>query len=170
MKTGEGKTLVASLPLYLNALKGKGAHLVTVNDYLARRDAGWMGPLFHRLGLSVGVIAHETSVLYDPDYLDETHSDSRLQHFRPVSRTEAYRDDDALQAEALDLRAHDCRVKDAKAVIVDEFTGRLMPGRRWSAGVHQAVEAKEGLQVAQEQKTGATIALQTYFRLFEKLA
>jgi len=290
MKTGEGKTLVASLPLYLNALKGKGAHLVTVNDYLARRDAGWMGPLFHRLGLSVGVIAHETSVLYDPDYLDETHSDSRLQHFRPVSRTEAYRADitygtnnefgfdylrdnmagdlamcvqrelsyaivdevdsilideartpliisgqgedstdkyyqyarlaarlqeeedytvelkhrsaslteegiakmerwsgvpniydlehvveahqinQALKAKALYLRDRDYLVKDAKVVIVDEFTGRLMPGRRWSDGLHQAVEAKEGLKVEQEQKTMATITLQNYFRLYEKLA
>src|ERR1700687_1507369 len=90
MKTGEGKTLVASLPLYLNGLGGKGAHLVTVNDYLARRDAGWMGPVFHLLGLSLAVIAHDTSVLYDPDYSDEAHTDPRLQHFRPVSRREAY--------------------------------------------------------------------------------
>ncbi len=90
MKTGEGKTLVASLPLYLNGLSGKGAHLVTVNDYLARRDAGWMGPVFHLLGLSIAVIAHDTSVLYDPDYVDEAHTDPRLQHFRPVSRREAY--------------------------------------------------------------------------------
>src|SRR5438309_1107842 len=90
MKTGEGKTLVATLALYLNALQGKGAHLVTVNDYLARRDAGWNGPLYHLLGMSVGVIAHEMSLVYDPDYLDETHPDPRLQHFRPVTRREAY--------------------------------------------------------------------------------
>ncbi|MBO0745998.1 MAG: preprotein translocase subunit SecA, partial [Candidatus Dormibacteraeota bacterium] len=95
MKTGEGKTLVATLPLVLNALAGKGAHLVTVNDYLARRDAGWMGPLYTALGLTVGVIHSpqiglEGSYVYDPDYVDETHSDERLQHMRPVSRHEAY--------------------------------------------------------------------------------
>ncbi|HZU17252.1 MAG TPA: preprotein translocase subunit SecA, partial [Candidatus Dormibacteraeota bacterium] len=98
MKTGEGKTLVASLPLVLNALEGRGAHLVTVNDYLARRDAGWMGPIYHLLGLSVGVIVGDphmpdSSFVYDPDYLDETHPDPRLQHLRPVSRAEAYRCD-----------------------------------------------------------------------------
>src|ERR671923_388543 len=96
MKTGEGKTLVASLPLYLNALSGRGAHLVTVNDYLARRDAGWMGPVFHLLGLSVGVVVPgppmqpPTGFVYDPEVLDETHPDPRLQHFRQVSRREAY--------------------------------------------------------------------------------
>src|SRR5213083_2745060 len=101
MKTGEGKTLVASLALFLNALAGKGAHLVTVNDYLARRDAGWMAPVYHLLGLSVGVIKAELrdgsgnvtesgSFLYDPDFTDESHSDPRLQHFRPVTRAEAY--------------------------------------------------------------------------------
>src|SRR5256886_12272191 len=98
MKTGEGKTLVASLPLVLNALQGRGAHLVTVNDYLARRDAGWMAPLYHALGLSVGVIVGDPnqpngSFVYDPDYLDETHPDERLQHLRPASRHEAYRCD-----------------------------------------------------------------------------
>jgi preprotein translocase subunit SecA len=290
MKTGEGKTLVASLPLYLNGLSGKGAHLVTVNDYLARRDAGWMGPVFHLLGLSLGVIAHDTSVLYDPDYFDEAHTDPRLQHFRPVSRREAYAADitygtnnefgfdylrdnmaqdlanctqrelnfaivdevdsilideartpliisgqgeestdkyyeyaryaarlteeedftvelkhksasltedgiakmerwakipniydlenvveahqinQALKAKALYLRDREYLVKDGEIVIVDEFTGRLMPGRRWSDGLHQAVEAKEGLKVQQEQKTLATITLQNYFRLYHKLA
>src|SRR6266536_444645 len=98
MKTGEGKTLVASLPLVLNALRGRGAHLVTVNDYLARRDAGWMGPLYHLLGLSVGVVVGDPnqpdgSFVYDPEYLDETHPDSRLQHLRPAPRAEAYRCD-----------------------------------------------------------------------------
>ena len=290
MKTGEGKTLVASLPLYLNGLGGKGAHLVTVNDYLARRDAGWMGPVFHLLGLSIAVIAHDTSVLYDPDYIDEAHTDPRLQHFRPVSRQEAYAADitygtnnefgfdylrdnmaqdlaycsqrelnyaivdevdsilideartpliisgqgeestdkyyeyaryaarlveeedftvelkhksasltedgiakmerwakipniydlenvveahqinQALKAKALYLRDREYLVKDGEIIIVDEFTGRLMPGRRWSDGLHQAVEAKEGLKVQQEQKTLATITLQNYFRLYEKLA
>src|SRR6266566_2168434 len=95
MKTGEGKTLVASLPLVLNALDGRGVHLVTVNDYLARRDAGWMAPLYHALGLSIGVIVGDPnqpngSFVYDPEYLDETHPDERLQHLRPASRDEAY--------------------------------------------------------------------------------
>src|SRR6185437_2471743 len=89
MKTGEGKTLVASLALYLNALAGKGVHLVTVNDYLARRDAGWMAPLYHLLGLSVGVNVSSTGTyIYDPDFVDETHPDSRLQHLRPVTKKE----------------------------------------------------------------------------------
>ncbi|HVH66149.1 MAG TPA: hypothetical protein VM674_08940, partial [Candidatus Acidoferrum sp.] len=93
MKTGEGKTLVASLALYLNALAGKGVHLVTVNDYLARRDAGWMGPIYHALGMSVGVIVPAATYIYDPDYVDETHPDPRLQHMRPASKHEAYRAD-----------------------------------------------------------------------------
>ena len=91
MKTGEGKTLVASLALYLNALAGKGVHLVTVNDYLARRDAGWMAPIYHLLGMSVGVnVGTAGTFVYDPEYLDETHPDSRLQHLRPASKKEAY--------------------------------------------------------------------------------
>src|SRR6202022_4420954 len=91
MKTGEGKTLVASLALYLNALAGKGVHLVTVNDYLARRDAGWMAPIYHMLGLSGGVTVGTTATyVYDPEYVDETHPDARLQHLRPASKREAY--------------------------------------------------------------------------------
>src|SRR5215510_174147 len=92
MKTGEGKTLVATLPLYLNALEGKGAHLVTVNDYLAKVGAGWMGPIYHRLGLSVGFIAHDYSALYDPDFIDieANQEDTRLVHWRPSARREAY--------------------------------------------------------------------------------
>src|SRR6202022_2190844 len=87
MKTGEGKTLVASLPLYLNSLAGKGVHLVTVNDYLARRDAGWMAPIYHLLGMSVGVnVGTNATYVYDPEYVDETQPDSRLQHLRPVSK------------------------------------------------------------------------------------
>src|SRR5712691_10621450 len=98
MKTGEGKTLVASLPLVLNALLGRGAHLVTVNDYLARRDAGWMAPLYHVLGLTTGIVVgdpqqQDGSFTYDPEYLDETHPDDRLQHLKPISRAEAYRCD-----------------------------------------------------------------------------
>jgi preprotein translocase subunit SecA len=290
MKTGEGKTLVASLPLYLNGLSGKGAHLVTVNDYLVRRDAGWMGPVFHLLGLSIAIIGHDTSAIFDPDYIDEAHTDPRLQPFRPVSRQEAYAADitygtnnefgfdylrdnmaqdlaycsqralnfaivdevdsilideartpliisgqgeestdkyyeyaryaarlveeedftvelkhksasltedgiakmerwakipniydlenvveahqinQALKAKALYLRDREYLVKDGEIVIVDEFTGRLMAGRRWSDGLHQAVEAKEGLKVQQEQKTLATITLQNFFRLYRKLA
>ncbi len=291
MKTGEGKTLVASLALYLNALAGKGVHLVTVNDYLARRDAGWMGPIYHLLGLSVGVnVGTSTTFIYDPEYVDETHPDPRLQHFRPVTKKEAYGADityatnselafdylrdnmardltqcsqrdlhyaivdevdsilideartphiisgqsdestdkyyqyarwaarlsegedyevdlkhksaslteigiakmerwtgikniydlenvieahqinQALKAKSLFLRDRDYLVKDAEVVIVDEFTGRTMPGRRWSDGLHQAVEAKEGVKVQQEQKTIATITVQNYFRQYEKLA
>ena len=291
MKTGEGKTLVASLALYLNALAGKGAHLVTVNDYLARRDAGWMGPIYHLLGLSVGInVGSEGTYLYDPEFLDETHPDSRLQHLRPVGKKEAYGADityatnselafdylrdnmahdlsqcaqrelhyaivdevdsilvdeartphiisgqseestekyyefarwarrlteeedyevdlkhksaslteagiakmerwtgirniydlenvieahqinQALKAKALFLRDRDYLVKDGEVIIVDEFTGRTMQGRRWSDGLHQAVEAKEGVKVQQEQKTIATITVQNFFRQYEKLA
>jgi len=291
MKTGEGKTLVASLALYLNALAGKGVHLVTVNDYLARRDAGWMAPIYHLLGMSVGVnVGTAGTYVYDPEFLDETHPDSRLQHLRPASKKDAYAADityatnselafdylrdnmardlsqcaqrdlnyaivdevdsilideartphiisgqseestdkyyqyarwaarltegedfevdlkhksasltetgiakmerwtgikniydlenvieahqinQALKAKALFLRDRDYLVKDAEVVIVDEFTGRTMPGRRWSDGLHQAVEAKEAVKVQQEQKTIATITVQNYFRQYEKLA
>jgi len=289
MKTGEGKTLVAVLPLYLNALEGKGVHLVTVNDYLARRDAGWNGPVYHALGMSVSVLGHEMSLLYDPDYLDETHPDPRLQHLRPITRPEAYQADitygtnsefgfdylrdnmavdlsqcvqrglnyaivdevdsilideartpliisgqaqestekyyqyarliarlspedytvdektksaaltedgiakierwtgiknvyelehvdeahqinQALKAFTLYKRDRDYLVKDGEVVIVDEFTGRQQPGRRWADGLHQAVEAKEGVKVQQETQTLATITYQNYFRLYNKLA
>ena len=289
MKTGEGKTLVAVLPLYLNALEGKGAHLITVNDYLARRDAGWNAPIYQALGMTVAVIGHEMSLLYDPDYLDETHPDPRLQHLRPISRGEAYQADitygtnsefgfdylrdnmavdltqcvqrglnfaivdevdsilideartpliisgqaqestekyyqyarliprlspddytvdektksasltedgiakverwtgiknvyelehvdeahqinQALKAYTLFKRDRDYLVKDAEVIIVDEFTGRQQPGRRWADGLHQAVEAKEGVKVQQETQTLATITYQNYFRLYKKLA
>jgi preprotein translocase subunit SecA len=291
MKTGEGKTLVASLALYLNALAGKGVHLVTVNDYLARRDAGWMGPIYHLLGLSVGInVGSVGTYVYDPDFVDETHGDSRLQHLRPVTKHEAYLADityatnselafdylrdnmardlaqcaqrtlnyaivdevdsilideartphiisgqseestekyfeyarwaarlvdiedyevdlkhksaslteagiakmerwtgirniydlenvieahqinQALKAKTLFQRDQEYLVKDGEVIIVDEFTGRTMPGRRWSDGLHQAVEAKEGVKVQQEQKTIATITVQNYFRQYEKLA
>ena len=287
MKTGEGKTLVATLALYLNALEGKGAHLVTVNDYLAKRDAQWMAPLYHHLGLSVGVIQHEASFLFDPHYEAE---DKRLQHLRPCTRQEAYRADitygtnnefgfdflrdnmvgdqdqcvqrelnfaivDEVDSILIDeartpliisgptedstdlyyridriiptlkrdldytieektktaslteegnekveralgvsnlydlanmdlvhhvvqgLRAHvlyhldvDYVVKDGEVIIVDEFTGRLMPGRRWSDGLHQAVEAKEGVKIANENQTLASITFQNLFRMYDKLA
>ena len=90
MKTGEGKTLVATLPLYLNAIEGKGAHFVTVNDYLARIGAGWMGPVYDALGLSVGVIIPDHSFIYDPEFVDETHDDYRFKHLKPCSRQDAY--------------------------------------------------------------------------------
>jgi preprotein translocase subunit SecA len=298
MKTGEGKTLVATLPLYLNALEWRGCHLVTVNDYLARRDAGWNGPLYHLLGMSVGVIVPGAdgnpdtgSFLYDPAYSDETHPDPRLQHLRPCTRREAYAADityatnnelgfdylrdnmaisldrcvqrrlhyaivdevdsilideartpliisgqgneatekyyqyaqlvkrleadtdytidektksatvtdegaakmeqwtgipnifdlehaveahqlnQALRAHALFLRDRDYIVNsDREVVIVDEFTGRTMPGRRWSDGLHQAIEAKEGVKVQQENITLATITFQNFFRIYDKLA
>ena len=303
MATGEGKTLVATLPAYLNALPGLGTHIVTVNDYLARRDAQWMGPIYHLLGLTVGVIQHEMSYRYDPDYLQP---DIRLAALRPCSRKEAYQADitygtnnefgfdylrdnmrfsleemvqrehhyaivdevdsilideartpliisgpaegstdkyykidriipkltraativegklseieaqaegdyivdekaravslteqgisrcekllsvenlyDPTQMEVLHhvhqgLKAHalfkkdvDYVVKDGQVVIVDEFTGRLMPGRRWSDGLHQAVEAKEGVKIESENQTLATITLQNYFRMYDKLS
>lgn len=297
MKTGEGKTLVATLPLYLNALTGKGAHLVTPNDYLSRVGGGWMGPIYHLLGLSVGVIAHEYSALYDPDYGSPGVGDERLRHWRPCDhRHDAYMaditygtnnefgfdylrdnmtwdldekrqrelnyaivdevdnilvdeartpliisgqpqtaspryrefarlvrnlslDDDvtidhklrvstltdegvrklrnmgvnlpdldnpeednpeqaetmhhleqAVKAQFLFLRDKDYVVKDGQVVIVDEFTGRMMPGRRWSDGLHEAIEAKEGVKLAERTQTLATITFQNYFRMYKKLA
>ncbi|NCO00056.1 preprotein translocase subunit SecA [Candidatus Falkowbacteria bacterium] len=290
MKTGEGKTLVATLPLYLNALAGKGAHLVTVNDYLSRLGAGWMAPVFHALGMSTGVIVHDNAYVYDPEHNDETQYDKRLQHFRRIPRQEAYlcdvtygtnnefgfdylRDnmvysldqavqrplyyaivdeidsilideartpliisapaeestdkyfkfaqivsqlneqDDynidekmkaatltegginkvekilglgniyveagikevhhleaALKARVLFKKDKDYVVKDGEIVIVDEFTGRMMPGRRYSEGLHQAIEAKEGVKVQKESRTMATITFQNLFRLYTKLS
>ncbi|MEK6758383.1 MAG: preprotein translocase subunit SecA [Deltaproteobacteria bacterium] len=286
MKTGEGKTLVATLPLVLNALSGKGAHLVTVNDYLAKRDSHWMGALYNSLGLTSAVIGHDSSFLYDPSY---TEGKSFI-HLRPVSRKEAYGADitygtnneygfdylrdnmkfsldeyvqrdlnyaivDEVDSILIDeartpliisgptedstdkyyvidriipglkkeahytvdekarqvlltedgiskveellsidnlynpeniellhhvnqgLRAHvlfsrdvDYVVKDGQVTIVDEFTGRLMPGRRWSDGLHQAVEAKEKVKIENENQTLATITFQNYFRMYEKLS
>jgi preprotein translocase SecA subunit len=305
MKTGEGKTLVATLPLYLNALTGRGAHLITVNDYLARRDVQWMGPIYHQLGLSVASIVHDVSYLFDPTYLTK---DYRYLNLRPISRQEAYRADitygtnnefgfdylrdnmkfsledyvqrelnfavvdevdnilideartpliisgpaeestdkyylidriipklqrgaviqgdptqedraaieakgdytvdeksrsvtltetgvakverllgvhnlydprqidtlhhvqQALKAHAIFKRDVDYVVKDGEVIIVDEFTGRLMPGRRWSDGLHQAVEAKERVHIREENQTLATITIQNYFRMYKKLA
>jgi preprotein translocase SecA subunit len=310
MRTGEGKTLVATLPMYLNALSGEGVHLVTVNDYLARRDAGWMGPVYHLLGMQIGFIGHSYSALFDPEYVDVTGSldDERLVHWRPCSRREAYeaditygtnnefgfdylRDNMVHSFESISQRKHnfaivdevdnilideartpliisgpasqsssqyarfarlvdhlkagtvspdevkkgaepdgdvlidlksrsvvlteeglskvesqvdelgpgesiydpphselthylenalkakfifhldrDYVVKDGEVIIVDEFTGRMMPGRRWSDGLHQAVEAKEGVEVRRESVTYATITFQNYFRMYNKLS
>ena len=290
MKTGEGKTLVATLPTYLNALEGKGVHVVTVNDYLAQRDAGWMGQVYDFLGLTTGVIINEASFVYDKDYNNEHHDDPRMQKLRPVSRKEAYaaditygtnnefgfdylRDnmvndvdllrqrelnfaivdevdsilideartpliisapaaenpdnyytfakiaaklvpedyvldekrrsvaltdegvekvqkllgiknlytpdhvrsvyhmDQALRAQTLFKRDKDYVVtNDGEVIIVDEHTGRLMQGRRYNEGLHQAIEAKEGVPVLEESMTLATISFQNYFRLYNKLS
>ncbi|MCZ6562866.1 MAG: preprotein translocase subunit SecA, partial [Deltaproteobacteria bacterium] len=305
MKTGEGKTLVATLAFYLNALEGKGVHLITVNDYLARRDVQWMGPIYHLLGLSVASIVHDESYLYDPTYMTK---DYRYLNLRPVSRQEAYLADitygtnnefgfdylrdnmkfswdeyvqrdlnfaivdevdnilideartpliisgpaeestdkyytidriipklqrgaviqgdptqeeraaieaqgdytvdeksrtstltetgvakverllgirnlydprhidtvhhvnQALKAYSTFKRDVDYVIKEGEVIIVDEFTGRLMPGRRWSDGLHQAIEAKEGVHIREENQTLATITIQNYFRMYKKLA
>ena len=308
MRTGEGKTLVGTAPLFLNALAGRGVHLVTVNEYLAKRDGGWMGKIFHLLGLSVGVIGpQQYSALYDPDYVNPGAEleDERLVHWRPCTRKQAYladitygissefgfdylrdnmvtnkeklvqrdlyyaiidevdnvlideartpliisgpaprsgkeyarfaeyvrrlkrntvEDDDeepnghydideksrtisltdmgiaevekripeldtdagdslydprfyhltyyldnALKAQYLFKRDVDYVVQNGQVIIVDDFTGRLMPGRRYSEGLHEAIEAKEGVQIKKETITVATITLQNYFRLYEKL-
>ena len=285
MKTGEGKTLVATLSVYANALTGRGVHVVTVNDYLARRDPVWMGPVYHALGLTVGCLQHDAAYLYDPEI-----TTGKMPSLRPVSRADAYRADitygtnnefgfdylrdnmspsqelrvqrelhyaiidevdnilideartpliisgpaeepvqeyqkfarlaprlkkeedyaiddrtraisltqegiskmeqwtntanlyeeqnfhlvhfmeNALTAEIMKQRDKDYVVRDGEVVIVDEFTGRLQPGRRWSDGLHQAVEAKEGLKIQRESVTYATITLQNYFRMYQKLA
>ncbi len=302
MKTGEGKTLVATSPLYLNALTGRGCHLITVNDYLARRDVQWMGPIFHALGITVASVVHEASFLFDPTYAVK---DYRMLNLRPIERKDAYAADitygtnhefgfdylrdnmkfgldeyvqrelnfaivdevdnilideartpliisgpaedstdkyyvidriiprlrkgirkekqhsddkieesgdfwvdeksrssilteqgvakvermlgvtnlydprnidtlhhvnQALKAHAVFQRDVDYIIKDGQVIIVDEFTGRLMPGRRWSDGLHQAVEAKEGVRIERENQTLATITIQNYFRMYKKLA
>ena len=289
-KTGEGKTLSAVPSLYLRALTGKGVHLVTVNDYLARLGAGWNGPVFQLLGFSTGVIVQENkSFLYDPEFNDSSHGDERLAHLKSADRKDVYRADitygtnnefgfdylrdnmvsfpdqmvqrghyfaivdevdsvlideartpliisapdmeptdkyfkfadivmklnsdtdykvdeksktatltehgitkvekilgvdnlyekdyesihhieNALRARSLYLKNKDYIVKDNQVIIVDEFTGRLMFGRRWSDGLHQAVEAKEGVAIQRESKTLATISFQNYFRMYEHLS
>ena len=269
MKTGEGKTLVATLPVYLNSLEGKGVHVVTVNDYLANRDAAWMGPIYRLLGLSVGVIVHdleddERRIAYNADVTYGTNNEfgfdylrdnmkfeiadcvQPAHHFAIVDEVDSilideartpliisgaseesidkyYRVDkviphlkakedyeideklrtvsllepgiakaekllalenmydpanmeyihhvyQALKAHALFLRDKDYVVKDGEVIIVDEFTGRLMPGRRWSDGLHQAIEAKEDVKIEKENQTLATITFQNYFRMYDKLA
>jgi preprotein translocase subunit SecA len=283
MKTGEGKTLVATLPVYLNALDGKGVHVVTVNDYLAHRDSAWMGRIYKALGMSVGVIVHDlddvqrkqsynsditygTNNEYGFDYLRDNMKFrledcvQRGHHFAIVDEVDSILIDEArtpliisgpseestdkyykinriiprlirgevidgkepgvkyttgdytvdekhrsvalteegsikvekllglsnlyeaanmelnhhvqqgLKAHVLFLRDRDYVVKDDEVIIVDEFTGRLMPGRRWSDGLHQAVEAKEGVKIQRENQTLATITFQNYFRMYKKLA
>ncbi|MBQ2695196.1 preprotein translocase subunit SecA [Candidatus Saccharibacteria bacterium] len=290
MKTGEGKTLVAMLPAYLNALTGRGVHVVTVNDYLAQRDAGWNAPVYDFLGISVGVIINNASFVYDPEYENEEHEDERFRHLKPATRKEAYNADitygtnnefgfdylrdnmtsevqylrqrelnfaivdevdsilideartpliisapagdnpesyyqfakvasrlvpedyvldekrrsvtltdtgiekvqkmlgvdnlystkntrlvyhleQALRAEVLFKRDKDYVVTNSgEVIIVDEHTGRLMQGRRYNEGLHQAIEAKEGVVVKQESMTLATISFQNFFRLYNKLS
>lgn len=303
MRTGEGKTLAATLPAYLNGLTGRGVHIVTVNDYLSRRDAVWMGQVYDALGLSVAVINHQSSFMYDSAHIDkeEEKKDDAVrddvgsykvvyEYLKPCSRQEAYRADitygtnnefgfdylrdnigyskeaitqhshhyaivdeidsilideartpliisapaqessdmyikfakiaesliegddysvdekqraialtesginkaeeslgisniysvegmkyvhhleTAIKAKALFLREREYVVKDGEVVIVDEFTGRMQPGRRWSDGLHQAVEAKEGVKIEQESRTLASITFQNYFRFYEKLS
>ncbi len=287
-KTGEGKTLPASLALYLNSISQKGVHLATVNDYLARVGLGWMGPIYTALGVTAGCIMQEKAFIYDPKFEDKTQNDWRLRHLRPVEKKEAYNADitygtnnefgfdylrdnmvwdlkdaaqrghyfaivdeadsilideartpliisapasqatekyvtfaklvtelssdtdyvideklktanltehgitkvekrlgvenlyekdfasihhiqQALRAKTLFNKDKDYVVKGGEIIIVDEFTGRLMPGRRWSEGLHQAIEAKEGVNIQKESQTLATISFQNYFRLYEKL-
>jgi preprotein translocase subunit SecA len=269
MKTGEGKTLVATLAVYLNALSGNGVHVVTVNDYLARRDAEWMGPIYQFLGLSVGVIGHdmpepERRAAYQSDITYGTNNEfgfdylrdnmkytledcvQRSHHFAIVDevdsilvdeartpliisgpseestdkyykidkliprlvREQDYKIDEkartvvlqesgvekgekflgienlydpnhmelvhhiqqALKAHTLFKRDADYMIKDGQVIIVDEFTGRLMPGRRYSDGLHQALEAKEGVRIERENQTLATVTFQNYFRMYDKLA
>jgi preprotein translocase subunit SecA len=297
MRTGEGKTLVATLPAYLNALEGKGVHVVTVNDYLSRRDTAWMGQIYNALGLKVGVIAHESSFIYDPEHTDKDKERDEKGSFhivheflKPCSRVEAYEADitygtnsefgfdylrdnleyryesvrqkrhhfaivdeidsilideartpliisapttdsdayykrfsavadklkendhytvdekmhavlltdegiskaeevlglqniyaeggiklvhhleTAVKAKALYHKDKDYVVKEDEIVIVDPYTGRLQPGRRWSEGLHQAIEAKENVSVQKESRTFASITYQNYFRMYEKLS
>ncbi len=290
MKTGEGKTLSATLAIYLNALEGQGVHVVTVNDYLSKRDANWMGAIYNALGLSVGCIQHEKSYLYEPKILDKDEVTVEMENLKEVPRQQAYAADitygtnnefgfdylrdnmvedlpqkvqrihhfaivdevdsilideartpliisapdeestklyetfsriapqlkenvdynidekmrvstlteagiekvekilgleniyaeggvryvhhleQALRAQALFKLDRDYVVKNGEIIIVDEFTGRLMHGRRYSEGLHQALEAKEGVQVQKESRTLATITFQNYFRMYKKLA
>lgn len=288
-KTGEGKTFSAVPALFLNSLTGNGVHLVTVNDYLARRECGWTGPVYQALGATIATIIHEQAFIYDPKYKETSHADKRLWTLKPISRKEAYNADitvgtnnefgfdylrdnlvysldqmvqrghyfatvdevdsilideartpliisrpaqeptqkyyefaklintlsaisdysvdekqktahltehgvakvekmlavdnlyekdfsslhhieQALKSRTLFQKDIDYVVRDGEVIIVDEFTGRLMPGRRYSEGLHQAIEAKEGVEIQQESQTLATISFQNYFRMYKKLA
>src|SRR2546426_77881 len=194
MRTGEGKTLVATLPAYLNSLTGRGGvHVITVNDYLASRDAEWMGQIHRFLGLEVGCIqndmddferqaAYAADITYGTnnefgfDYLrDNMKFDlatcvQRGHYFAIVDEVDSILIEQALKAHTLYRLDHQYVVQDGEVIIVDDFTGRLMKGRRWSDGLHQAVEAKEGVKIEKENQTLATITLQNYFRLYEKLS
>src|SRR5437763_1043953 len=167
MKTGEGKTLTATLAVALNALSAKGVHLVTVNDYLARRDAEWMKPIYDMLGISVGILSseeHDPAVKRAAYAADVTYG-TNSEHGNLVNHLIQ-----SLKAESLYKRDVDYAVIDGEVKIIDEFTGRILEGRRWSEGLHQAVEAKEGVAIQEENQTVATITYQNYFRRYDKLA
>src|SRR5918993_96150 len=177
MKTGEGKTLTATLAVALNALAGHGVHVVTVNDYLARRDAEWMGPLYRGLGLSVGVLQNmqpyqEKRAAYAADITYGTNSEFGFDYLRDnmaTSLEEKVQHGGRLGEDGRPVGMHQYAVVDGEVKIIDEFTGRILDGRRWSEGLHQAVEAKEGVRVQEENQTLATITLQNYFRMYDKL-
>src|SRR5665648_839698 len=174
MKTGEGKTLVATLATYLNALEGKGVHVVTVNDYLAKRDMEWMGKLYSFLGLTIGCVVHgitneQRKAAYQADITYGTNNEFGFDYLRDNMEIN-HHILQALKARTLMKLDVDYIIKDGEIVIVDEFTGRLMFGRRYSDGLHQAIEAKEGVLVRSESKTLATITIQNYFRMYTKLA
>src|SRR5258708_6403866 len=164
MKTGEGKTLVATLPVYLNALSGRGVHVVTVNDYLAKRDSEWMGKLYRFLGLTVGVLVHD---LVDEKHRNITVTDEgwekveKMLGIGNIAEVEnwplKHHVETAIKAHALYRKDVEYVIKDGEIIIVDEFTGRMMPGRRWSDGLHQAIEPKEGVKIERENQTLATI-------------
>ena len=166
MKTGEGKTLVATLAVFLNALEDRGVHVVTVNDYLASRDAAWMGKVYERLGMSVGCITGDKD--------DEARraagamGDGTLYDIENVGLL--HHVNQALRAHKLFQRDTHYMVKNGMVVIIDEFTGRAMEGRRFSEGLHQAIEAREGLEIQAENQTVASVTFQNYFRLYDKLA
>src|SRR5918994_1136737 len=198
MKTGEGKTLAATMPVYLNALTGKGVHVVTVNDYLARRDAGWMGETYAFLGLEVGLIqesmdfderkiAYHSDITYGTnaqfgfDYLRDNIATSTEQlvqrelNFAIVDEVDSILIDEArtpLIISGMPESAADVEyiVRDGQVFIVDEFTGRVLEGRRYSEGLHQAIEAKERVEIREENQTVATITIQNFFRQYEKLS
>src|SRR2546428_748786 len=182
MKTGEGKTFVASLALYLNALEGKGVHLVTVNDYLAQRDAEWNRGVFERLANDPLLKGGNPDADYEYDEKHKTVAPGQasIAAVERALRIENLYDprhsqlvnhlNQALKAESLYKRDVDYVIQEGEVKIVDEFTGRIMEGRRWSEGLHQAIEAKEGVKIQEENVTLATITLQNYFRLYEKLA
>ena len=167
MRTGEGKTLVATLPAYLNALTGKGVHVVTVNEYLARRDSQEMGRVYNFLGLSVGLIIHgldfpERKAAYAADITYGTNNEFGFDYLR---------DNMVVSLDQMVQRPLNYAIVDeVDSILVDEFTGRLMFGRRFSEGLHQAIEAKEGVKVERESQTLATITFQNYFRMYDKLS
>src|SRR5258706_402857 len=186
MRTGEGKTLVATLPAYLNALTGRGGvHVITVNDYLASRDAEWMGQIHRFLGLEVGCIQNdmddfERQAAYASDITYGTNNEFGFDKaekllgvgnlYDPSNMELLHCVEQALKAHTLYRLDHQYVVQEGEVIIVDDFTGRLMKGRRWSDGLHQAVEAKEGVKIEKENQTLATITLQNYFRLYQKLS